>query len=702
MDDLRSRGIIKYLQQKWNTRILTAWFLFALAVTVLLSAPILKWLPANWWAVPVVLIGLIVFLYLFVYKKIEEKDVAAFLNRSLPEVQESTGLLLKPYSELNFLEQFQVQKIEKELSENADQPASISKLFRLSFLLLIVAGIISIGLYFIPAHSAPESKRATATAVEIKPAQVKTSNIIITPPAYTGKRTRTQDRFNISAEEGGRVTWELTTTTAVKDVALLFNDRSVIKLTATDTGHMHWLANKQISNSGFYQVQIAAVKSELYRIEMVKDAYPSIVVRSPKPTSLIEAGQSRKTQLEVLMSDDYAIKTTAIDATIASGNGEAVKFKKQKLVFTDFSAGGKQYQLKKLIDLSALGMQPGDELYFYITATDSHEQEKRSDIYIVRIEDVTQLLSIEPLTNGLDIKPEFFRSQRQIIIETEQLLKSKDTMRLEDYNQKSKDLGIDQQLLRLRYGKFLGEETNIELGKGHDDHEEGGHAEASDFGNAEKMMDAVAHKHDNAEDASFFDPETKKQLKAVLDEMWRSELQLRLIKPKDALPFEYKALKLLKELQQSTRVYVAKTGTRTTPLKPEKRLTGELDKILQPVKQQNLPPNDEQAMVLRQALGSLEQLSNKETLSPASLSILEQAGIQLGNKAAEEPGIYLTAFESFRKILGANYKPADLSLTGAAFQKMINAVSRLPKQGSTAPDKKLSQQYFMHLNRANE
>ena len=94
------------------------------------------------------------------------------------------------------------------------------------------------------------------------------------------------------------------------------------------------------------------------------------------------------------------------------------------------------------------------------------------------------------------------------------------------------------------------------------------------------ILDQFSHKHDIAEDATFFDPETKKQLKATLAEMWKSEGKLRLYKPAEALPFAYNALRLLKDLQQKSRVYVAKTSSKTTPLQPkEKRLTGELDKI---------------------------------------------------------------------------------------------------------------------------
>ena len=68
--------------------------------------------------------------------------------------------------------------------------------------------------------------------------------------------------------------------------------------------------------------------------------------------------------------------------------------------------------------------------------------------------------------------------------------------------------------MRLRYGKFLGEEFEVNIGE-HDEHEKAADAN-TDFGNAEVIIDQFSHKHDVAEDATFFDPQTKKQLKAVL------------------------------------------------------------------------------------------------------------------------------------------------------------------------------------------
>ena len=58
----------------------------------------------------------------------------------------------------------------------------------------------------------------------------------------------------------------------------------------------------------------------------------------------------------------------------------------------------------------------------------------------------------------------------------------------------------------------MGEESEGNIGDSRfdidDDHGSSGTAA---FGDANAIIDAYSHKHDNAEDASFFDAETKKQ-----------------------------------------------------------------------------------------------------------------------------------------------------------------------------------------------
>jgi hypothetical protein len=469
-------------------------------------------------------------------------------------------------------------------------------------------------------------------------------------------------------------------------------------LNAADKNGTVFIASKKISKAGFYQLRLDTLPSELYKIEIIKDQSPTITVHSPKPNTLIEAGQPQLTNIQVNLTDDYGIQSAFIAATIASGNGEAVKFSEQQIAFSNFSAGKRQYQLQKQLNLSRLGMQAGDELYFYIVAKDNFQQEKRSDIYIVRLEDISPLMSIEGLANGLDIKPEFFRSQRQIIIETEQLLRDHDTISEETFNKKSNDLGVDQKLLRLRYGKFLGEETDSEIGVDHDHDEPGHEDETPVFGNAEKIMEQYSHMHDRAEDATFFDAETKKQLKATLAEMWKSELQLRSLAPKKALPFEYRALKLLKELQQQTRVYVAKTGIKTPALKPEKRLTGELTDILQPVNRQTNKAN-ENNLAARKALSVLARLEAGDQLTSAEWQLLQEASLLLSTKAATEPSKYLPALQALQNILQNKSNGRDVQLAGKGLQQLVVSVPKIPQQSSSTPALPLSEYYFNHLKK---
>jgi hypothetical protein len=81
--------------------------------------------------------------------------------------------------------------------------------------------------------------------------------------------------------------------------------------------------------------------------------------------------------------------------------------------------------------------------------------------------------------------------------------------------------------------------------------------------------------HDRPEAATLFDPETRRILKAALNEMWQAELHLRQAAPDEALPYEYKALDYIKQIQQAERIYLARAGVQLPQVDSERRLTGE-------------------------------------------------------------------------------------------------------------------------------
>jgi hypothetical protein len=200
-----------------------------------------------------------------------------------------------------------------------------------------------------------------------------------------------------------------------------------------------------------------------------------------------------------------------------------------------------------------------------------------------------QVLAAEGFGVGVNRLPEYFRSQRQIIIDTEELLRVHKQLPEAAFRQRSQNIAFDQKALRMRYGKFLGEEDYLAAspttkheetteeaddehhGHEHEEHHHEGHEHAE--GEQADLLAAYRHVHDLSEINTFLDPATRDTLKKALAAMWESEKYLRLAKPQKALPFQYEALKYLKMVQQKSRVYVRKSGVDLPPLTEEYRLS---------------------------------------------------------------------------------------------------------------------------------
>jgi hypothetical protein len=699
---------IRNLRIKWITSYLISIVAIALAIALVLSAIGVYLLNFSPWlfavAFPIIL-G--IFLFIKPIWKTTDLDVSRFVNNQYPELEESADLLLQSQVELSMLQQLQRSKIENILP-NLPQPKEPVKKLYLGFAILLLAVLISFGISKIPQAdktdlATQETKTSAPVIKENIPAEISDFSATIIPPAYTGKGERKQKQFTITAETGAKIDWKIATNIGIKKLKLIFNDNEIIPLKPVNPEHTQWSYSKTINKSGFYQLDLDGKKSDLYQIEVIPDLPVTIKITQPKQHTTIDIGQPQKFSLNVSLTDDYGINDAFISATMASGKGEGVSFTEKKLSFNTSFGNKKNLALSKLIDLKSLGMKPGDELYFFIKAMDNHGQSSRSDVYFISIVDTAELMSLAGMTNGVNLVPEYFRSERQIIIDTEKLLKEQSSIPPQTFKTRSNDLGIDQKLLRLRYGQFLGEENETEIGGDHDDHDE--HAahtgEGEKFGDVTAIMDKYAHKHDIAEDATFFEPEMKAQLKAVLTEMWNAELRLRTYKPQEALPYEYKALRLLKDLQQKSRAYVAKTTVKTAALKPEKRLSGELDKITQPVQKMSFEQKEKRTVSLKISLALLENRRTGKKFSDQDRFLLSETEKYMIGAAADNPSTYLNALTSLRKLsTGNKLMVKDIDLVQQAIQKMINVEPAKPQTQSAGPASALYQNYFNNLNKA--
>src|SRR5690606_25826849 len=234
-----------------------------------------------------------------------------------------------------------------------------------------------------------------------------------------------------------------------------------------------------------------------------------------------------------------------------------------------------------------------------------------------------------PDADGLDalareVLPAYFRSQRQIIIDAEALLEERPALEPERFLARSDALGVDQRVLRLRYGQFMGEEAEDgpapppvddaapppttlpidDFGQApaapaeqggesgpdrartgildlHDhDHEDGLQPrDTAAFGSMEGVLEEYAHLHDLPGAATLLAPRTRETLRRALGEMWQSELALRLGDPAGALPYAYRALAFIQQVREADRIYLARTGSQLPPIDESRRLGGEREGI---------------------------------------------------------------------------------------------------------------------------
>ena len=590
------------------------------------------------------------------------KQVAQHLNRKYPQLEDSTELLL--HEPQNILQKLQQQRVSATLLQiHPEKEKTFTLNLKPSFFAFGLALVFAAGILYLPTIALKingqknirvEFPDAVATDADTA-AKINNIEITVTPPTYTGKSTYLAKSPNLRVEEGAIITWNIITTKPAKELFLELNEQTPLKFKTAAKGYT---LSRSFGASTVYTINLNGQKSTFYTLEVIPDEAPVIQIKTPKQYTEVLFGQPQRVTLQAQLSDDYGIREANMIATVAKGTGEAVKFREERIKL-NLSGNNNNYTVNQTLDLKRLGMTYGDELYFYLQAWDKHRGYTRSETYFVQIEDTTIVESSFDMSMGVNPVPEYFRSQRQIIIDTEKLIKDQKGISRATFEDRSNNLGVDQKLLRLRYGKFLGEEFESGIGpgggipEGEEHHPDDGHdhSEFADKNSPEALLDPYLHKHDQEDEATIFEPAVKAKLKGALAQMWEAELRLRTHKPKEALPYEYKALRMLKEVQQSTRAYVAKTGFEAPPLKePELRLSGELNKIATLTEVKTVKP-ETQFQHTKAALQWLYSYKQIQKYKPADALILEKAGQELAQSAIGKPGSNLKALQDLRTVI---------------------------------------------------
>ncbi len=572
--------------------------------------------------------------------RLDPRRVARHLDRTIPELEESAELALADEARLPPLERLQRRRVLERLDQ-VPEPRLPHRPFRRAIhtTAVLLAASATIALWPAAGRSSGPARRPAADhAADPEPPRITAVEVGIAPPPYTGRRPRRARDWDLDGvEAGARVTWRITVQGTATAAVLVTTAGDSLPLRPDSPGTM--VTSLTPDGSRLYQVVAIGpggrAATGYHRLVVVPDAAPVVTVVRPDLRTTLPPGGPTRVDLEVLASDDYGLTDADIVATLTSGQGEAVRFREQRLAFErreDRPGGG--WLLRRTLDLAALGLGPGDELYFYVTARDGRSpepNEARSETHFVAIVDTAQTVAADFSGLALDVLPEYFRSQRQIIIDTERLLADRPRITREEFRARSQNIGIDQHLLRLRYGELVGDEE-----------------ESGDVAGVDESGQPDVHRHDMEENATLLATGVKATLKAALAEMWEAELRLRTYDPQAALPYEYRALELLKRVQQAARVYVRRTGFEPAPLEPDRnRLTGELDDIASRSRAMDRRPAD----TLPAVHAGLAALNSGRGTRGQHIRALEAAGREVARLAAEDPARHLETLGALRDLI---------------------------------------------------
>ncbi|MCD9005344.1 DUF4175 domain-containing protein [Luteimonas sp. XNQY3] len=483
-------------------------------------------------------------------------------------------------------------------------------------------------------HADAQPRTASRSAAVNGTPVLQSQSLRIDAPAYTGQATRTQTELDAQAPSGARLRWALRFAPQPQRVGLRLHDDSEIAFVREGED---WVATLRLDQSWLYRIAVDGdtdrilARAQPWRLDAVPDRPPEVRVRMPEETLSTHTRGQRAWALAFEASDDHGVAADAqLRITATRGSGEAITFEDRTMPLRG-RGDARAITFQATLDPVALGLEEGGDLVAQLEVRDNRvpePQRARSASLILRWPPPVPADAdgLEGLAR--DALPAYFRSQRQIIIDAEALLAEQPRIERGAFEGRSDALGVDQRILRLRYGQFLGEEseggprppptadaadppppprkplpiddfgqtdtppveTHDDDDHAHDDapaaqgaatHDDHDHApqDAMTFGRADDVLATFGHTHDLPEAATLLDPKTREILRGALQAMWQSELHLRQAAPREALPHANRALELIKQVQEADRIYLARVGSSLPLVDPTRRLGGDRDGI---------------------------------------------------------------------------------------------------------------------------
>ncbi len=296
------------------------------------------------------------------------------------------------------------------------------------------------------------------------PPSIEGIRVAVTPPAYTGEEGRVFSSItDFTILEGSEVRWELNLPSGV--AATLVPEGEGAAAIPPDGGEAVFTKRVESDLHARFHLESAAgrtARSTAFRITARPDYPPTLDVT--RPGRDIDAEPGDRVGIEAAAADDYGLGEVAIRYSVSGARRETrVLYRSgDEVEATEFS---REETVAYTLDLEELGVEEGDIITYFLTATDNREPEPqttRSEVFFIEVREQREPEEMdgEPMDEEeIDIRALLVEAKRLIRLSwetlaaegarretlTEELALSMEALRIET-------TGIEQEILDLTGG----------------------------------------------------------------------------------------------------------------------------------------------------------------------------------------------------------------------------------------------------------
>jgi hypothetical protein len=262
------------------------------------------WLPFDRLLMIIVAVSAVAFIYRAVLRppRLSPAMLARHLDRTYPELEESSALWLQVPDALTVVEQLQRQRIDAaaqrlSTAAGASFAAPDRAMLRRAAVcamagLIVCAALVGWSASQRRAIERTEEAQASPSETPVVPAsnvapvspKIVRAEMLVRPPAYTGRAERRIDGLNVEIEEGSSVTWTFALDQNVQQARVTFGGGNAVTLNGDGTSLS---GTHVVAETKLYQLEATlpngAVWSppEIYSLKVIKDRAPSVKVAQP-------------------------------------------------------------------------------------------------------------------------------------------------------------------------------------------------------------------------------------------------------------------------------------------------------------------------------------------------------------------------------------------------------------------------------------